>query len=153
MTFVKVAPRKTYRRPSLWNNDLDRFINQVLHQSVNDLSKSSTFVKKQPLVNIHEQADGFVLELAAPGLSKKDFDLNIEKDVLTISAEKESTLKEGDTIRKSEFDYFNFKRSFRLPKTVNLESIKASYKNGVLAIHLPKKEEAKELPPRQIEIK
>ncbi len=108
-----------------------------------------------PAVNIQETEDMFMVEVAAPGKSKKDFNIELDNDVLTISSEdkneKESSDKKGRITRR-EFSYRNFKRAFTLPETVNSEEISASYKNGVLMINLPKKEEAKVQPKRMIEI-
>ena len=108
-----------------------------------------------PAVNIQETEDMFKVEVAAPGKTREDFNIELDNDVLTISAEEkkenETTEKNGKFTRK-EFSYSNFKRAFSLPETVNSEEISASYENGVLMINLPKKEEAKVQPKRMIEI-
>ena len=108
-----------------------------------------------PAVNIHESDESFVVAVAAPGKAKEDFNIELDNDVLTISAEEkkenEVSEKNGRFTRK-EFSYSNFKRAFGLPETVNSEKIFASYKNGVLEITLPKKEEAKVPAKRMIEI-
>ena len=91
-------------------------------------------------VNVIELDDKFQLELAAPGLKKEDFELNVEKDILSIAAEKSRDTKEGTKVLRSEFGNYNFKRSFHLTDTIDAENIKASYKNGILHIALPKKE-------------
>lgn len=105
-----------------------------------------------PPVNIHENAEGYHLELSVPGLNKEDFKLNVEDGLLTISFEKnqETENKEYKTIRR-EFVARSFKRSFSLDEKVNAEEIKAKYENGVLKIFLPKKEEVKAT-PKQISI-
>lgn len=107
-----------------------------------------------PAVNVLENSDSFQIELMAPGREKGDFDLHLEDDVLTISSEKEfkhDEEKDGTFMRR-EFGYAQFKRSFTLPETADQENIQANYKNGVLHISIPKKEEAKQQPPRQIQI-
>lgn len=108
-----------------------------------------------PAVNIQENEDMFIVEVAAPGKTREDFNIELDNDVLTISAEEkkenETSEKNGRFTRK-EFSYSNFKRAFSLPETVNSEEISASYENGVLMINLPKKEEAKVQPKRMIEI-
>jgi len=108
-----------------------------------------------PAVNIQETEDMFKVEVAAPGKTREDFNIELDNDVLTISAEEkkenETSEKNGRFTRK-EFSYSNFKRAFSLPDTVNSEEISASYENGVLMINLPKKEEAKVQPKRMIEI-
>jgi len=108
-----------------------------------------------PSVNILENNDGFMVEMAAPGMSKKDFHIELDNETLTISSEKElrNEVEEGEFYTRREFSYQSFRRSFHLPKTVVDESkIKAKYENGILKILIPKREEAKALPPRQIAI-
>lgn len=106
-----------------------------------------------PKVNIKETADAYVVEMAAPGLKKSDFHLDLDHHVLTISTEKEERheQKEENYTRK-EFGYTSFKRTFTLPETVDDEKITANYEDGILNILLPKKEEAKKKPARQIKI-
>lgn len=108
-----------------------------------------------PAVNIQENEESFLVEVAAPGKSKKDFKVELDNEILTISSEekqeKEANENYGKYTRK-EFSYNSFKRAFSLPDTVDSEKISASYKNGVLEISLPKREEAKVQPKRMIEI-
>lgn len=108
-----------------------------------------------PSVNIREDNDAFIVEMAAPGMEKKDFAIELDNEILTIFSQKEmqNELKEGERFSRREFSYQSFSRSFHLPKTVVDESkIKAKYENGILKVLIPKKEEAKALPPRQIRI-
>jgi len=110
-----------------------------------------------PAVNIQETEDNFLVEVAAPGKVKEDFNIELNNDVLTISSEakKENTetKKEGKgKFTRREFSYSTFKRAFSLPETVDSSKINASYENGVLLINLPKKEEAKVPAKRLIEI-
>ncbi|GJM34881.1 MAG: heat-shock protein [Saprospiraceae bacterium] len=95
-----------------------------------------------PAVNTSESALAFRLEVAAPGLEKSDFQLSIEKDILTIAVNKEYKVAEGETVKRREFGHYAFKRSFQLPDAVDQEKIEASYSQGILVINLPKKEEA-----------
>jgi len=106
-----------------------------------------------PAVNVLESEDSFKIELAAPGLKKEDFKVNIHENTLTISTENKTETEEkvGKYTRK-EFNYASFKRSFTLPKSVDGEKIVASYNDGILGLELPKKEEAKPKEPRLIEI-
>ncbi len=108
-----------------------------------------------PAVNIQETEDNFSVEVAAPGMAKEMFNIELNNDVLTISSEdkkeKETTKNNGRYTRK-EFSYSNFKRAFSLPDSVNSEKISASYKDGVLVIELPKREEAKVQAKRMIDI-
>lgn len=106
-----------------------------------------------PAVNVIETDNDFRIELAAPGLIKEDFNLELDNDVLIISSEvkKEST-EDKDTYTRKEFGYSTFNRSFTLPDAINTAAILASYDRGILSVKLPKKEEAKVQPKRVIEI-
>ncbi len=106
-----------------------------------------------PAVNISETEDGFGLELAAPGMKKEDFKVNLDNQVLTISAEvKNENEEKSDKLIRREFSFSTFSRSFTLPKSVDLDKIKADYKDGILHIALPKREEAKVAVNREIAI-
>lgn len=111
------------------------------------------FAGSVPAVNVIENTEGFKIEVAAPGLQKGDFKLNLEKNQLTISAQKEQKEEEStDKYTRREFKYNSFQRTFTLPNSVDGEKIVASYNEGILSIALPKREEAKEKPAREIEI-
>lgn len=100
-----------------------------------------------PAVNITENDNEYSVTVAAPGLKKKDFDIDIEGNMLTISCEKEENKEEKDArYTRKEYNYSSFSRSFTLPEEVNKEKIEAEYEDGVLKLALPKKEEAKKLP-------
>lgn len=108
-----------------------------------------------PAVNIAETKEAFRIEVAAPGLKKEDFKINVEKRVLEISSEKESTKeenRENERYYRKEFLYSSFKRTFSLPSYADTDSITATYKDGILNVTVPKKEEAKEKPIRVIDI-
>ncbi|HQO49321.1 MAG TPA: Hsp20/alpha crystallin family protein [Bacteroidales bacterium] len=106
-----------------------------------------------PSVNISETEEGFGLELAAPGLKKEDFKVNLDNNVLTISAElKNESEEKSEKLIRREFSYSSFSRSFSLPKSIDLDKIKADYKDGILKIGLPKREEAKVAVNREISI-
>lgn len=108
-----------------------------------------------PAVNIMESDDSFEVEVAAPGKTKEDFNIELDNDVLTISSESKKeneTSSENGRFTRKEFSYSNFKRAFSLPETVDSQKISAAYKDGVLQISLPKKEEAKIQAKRMIEI-
>ncbi len=108
---------------------------------------------EEPALNIKETDNKFEIELAAPGFSKKDFNVTIDDGLLNISAEKEMEKKEEEenyTCR--EFSYNSFERSLMLPDNIKSEDIKAKYENGILKFHLEKKEEAKKLKPKVVEI-
>ncbi len=119
---------------------------------LSDVFDSRTGVN-MPAVNIKETGDQFNIEVAAPGLNKKDFKINLENNVLTISSEKEEKKEDkDDNYMRREFNYTSFKRSFTLPNSVDADNIKAKHQDGVLHVEIPKKEEAKEKPPKQISI-
>ncbi|MFD2827753.1 Hsp20/alpha crystallin family protein [Leeuwenhoekiella polynyae] len=108
-----------------------------------------------PAVNIIENEESFELAVAAPGKTKADFNIELDHDVLTISAQesKESEkFEDKGKYTRREFSYSTFKRAFSLPETVNSAKINASYDNGVLNISIPKKEEAKVQAKRLIEV-
>ena len=97
-----------------------------------------------PLANILEHPDSFELDLAAPGLKKDDFKIHLENNILTISSElKDEVSEESRNYTRKEFHYSTFSRSFTLPRTVDLEKIRADYENGILKVMLPKKEDAR----------
>jgi HSP20 family protein len=106
-----------------------------------------------PAVNIIEGKDDYRIEVAAPGLNKEDFKINLDNNVLTVSSEREENQQnEENKVMRKEFSYYSFSRSFTLPGTVNAEKIIASHKDGILQISIPKKEEAKQKPAREIKI-
>jgi HSP20 family protein len=106
-----------------------------------------------PAVNIIEGKDDYKIEVAAPGLNKEDFKINLDNNVLTVSSEKEERDESNENkVMRKEFSYYSFSRSFTLPGTVNAEKIMASHKDGILSIVIPKKEEAKQKPVREIKI-
>ncbi len=106
-----------------------------------------------PAINVIESTDDFQIEVAAPGLDKQDFKIDLDNNVLTISSEKELKNEEKDgRYMRREFSYSSFMRSFSLPEAVNAEKIKANHKDGILRITIPKREEAKRKPPKQIAI-
>ena len=106
-----------------------------------------------PPVNITEKEDAFHLELVAPGKEKKDFDVELEEDTLTISTTSKNEIVEDDTqFTRREFDYVSFTRSFRIPETIDTKNIKANYTNGLLSIVFPKRKEAIPEPKKHIEI-
>jgi HSP20 family protein len=119
------------------------------------LGGMQNFNTNVPAVNIKETDTSFGIELAAPGKSKEDFNIEIDHNVLTISSEekteKEEKSNEGKYTRK-EFSYASFRRAFTLPESINSDSINATYENGVLHVTLPKREEALPKPKRMIEI-
>ncbi|HIY76129.1 MAG TPA: Hsp20/alpha crystallin family protein [Candidatus Sphingobacterium stercorigallinarum] len=137
MALIKL-PGKSYNTDAV-----NPFVNTVFDNLFNDSFISDRLVTRVPAVNITESDRGFKIELAAPGLKKSDFKINVDKNVMSISVEKtEEKTDESNVYSKKEFSYTSFSRSFTLPDTVDYSNIDASYQDGVLAIAIGKKEEA-----------
>lgn len=106
-----------------------------------------------PSVNIIENPSDFKVELAAPGMDRKDFKIEIDNNSLTISGEKKEERKEDtENYRRREFSYNAFNRSFDLPENVIADKIDAKYENGILHLSLPKKEVTILKPKKEIKI-
>jgi HSP20 family protein len=137
------------RRGTAFPSMVDEFFGKDFLSNIFDTQTGISM----PSVNIIEGKDDFNIEVAAPGLEKKDFKIDLNNNVLTISSEKEVKDEQTDkNYMRREFSYRSFQRSFALPNTVEADKINASYKDGVLNIAIPKKEEAKEKPARTIKI-
>jgi len=136
---------KTQFAPKHFNGFFGKDLFNELH--------NPAFAGSVPAVNVAESTEGFKIEVAAPGLQKGDFKLNLEKNQLTISAQKEQKEEENDDrYTRREFKYSSFQRTFTLPNSIDGEKIAATYADGILTVALPKREEAKEKPAREIEI-
>jgi len=129
----------------------DNFNRELLNWDNKNYSSTSTTV---PAVNIKENADTFEVEVAAPGMTKGDFKITLDGNLLTISSAKQEQNEEHkDNYTRREFSYQSFQRSFELQReVVDQDNIQASYENGMLRLTIPKKEEAKQKEPRMIEI-
>ena len=138
------------------SNQLPTFFDRLFENDLFDWSNRNFSATNTtlPAVNIKAGDEGFEVEMAAPGLEKSDFKINLENNMLTISSEKkvENETKEGEQFTKREFSYQAFSRSFTLPNSADSDKITAKYENGILFVSIPKKEEAKPKPPKQIEI-
>ena len=135
--------------PALFN---DFFTRDLWNWGVDNNSTTNTTI---PAVNISEDNDNFYVEVAAPGMKKEDFTVELDGTRLTIRSEKENQQeqKEGEKYSRREFSYQSFQRVFELPAhVVDAEHIEARYENGLLHLTVPKKEEAKQRPPRMIQI-
>ncbi len=131
MTLVKFKPVSP-----MFSDVLNDFFNQGINESSHKL----------PAVNISEDAETFKIELAAPGISKEDFKINLEKDVLSISTEKKIENKEESKhYTRKEFSYHSFKRSFTMPDNVDKENIMAQYVNGILYVTIAKAKKAEDI--------
>jgi len=146
MTLVKFNPEKV-------NNSLLPGFNDVFETIFNDTFFNDRMTSRVPAANISETTDHYHVELAAPGLKKEDFKLNLERNVLSVSVERRSeNTGEQKNYNKREYSYTSFVRSFTLPDSADYNRIEASYTDGVLKVDIAKKEEAKAV-TRQIEIK
>ena len=132
--------------PAYWDDFFnDNFFNQL---------KSTGSDVNTPAVNVSENDKGFTIEVAAPGIARKDFKLEVENDILTISTEhEESKDEQNQNFLRREFNFRSFKRNFQLPESVDQEQIKATHESGILSLTLPKKKEEIQKAPRQIEVK
>jgi HSP20 family protein len=139
---LPMITRRSYR-PFLWSELFnDDFLPAI-----------STRAEFMPAVNIREGEKSFTLDLAVPGIDKKDLKIEIHEDVITISSEhKEEKEETRDDFKRREFGYSAFCRSFYLPDNVNKDKIEANYRDGILIVELPKEVEEKAKINRQIEI-
>lgn len=127
-------------------------LNSVFDEFFNTLPVTWSKDVNVPPVNIHENGEGYVLELSAPGLNKEDFKVNLEKGLLTINYEKKTENESNDyKTHRREFSLSSFKRSFSVDENINIDGIQAKYENGILKLYLPKKEEVK-VSPKEIAI-
>ena len=130
----------------------DLFARDLFNWSTENNSSTNTTI---PAVNIKETNDHFEVEMAAPGMTKEDFKIQLDGNTLIITSEKqrESEEKDNERYTQKEFSYQSFQRTFQLSKdVVDIENIQARYENGVLNLVIPKKEEVKQKPPRMIQI-
>jgi HSP20 family protein len=137
------------RTRTVWPGLVEEFFNSDLFPKFVDTETRQSL----PAVNIAESKEDYKIEVAAPGLNKDDFKISLENNVLTVSSEKEEKYEEKDEkVMRREFSYYSFSRSFALPQTINPEKIRATHKDGILQVVIPKKEEAREKPSREIKI-
>jgi len=148
MTLVKFAKGNTNKGfNSAYNDVFESFFNA-------DQLLSKSAVNRIPAVNIAENENEFQIEIAAPGLNKEDFKINLEKDQLSVSAGKQEENQEvigNKKYNRREYNYSVFSRNFTLPETVDTNKIQAEYKDGILFIYISKKEELK-IQSREISI-
>jgi HSP20 family protein len=138
-----------------YKNQLPGLLNNLFNADVDPYSTEnySEINSTLPAVNIKEAEDGFEVGVAAPGFDKNEFKIELNNNLLTVSSEKkEENEVEGEKYTRREYSYQSFKRSFTLPEEVEADKITAEYKNGILNIYIPKKEEAIPKPARQIKI-
>lgn len=133
-----------------WSSWIDEVLNRDLPPVFTSNFNTGMSLLK---VTIRETKNAYFVEMAVPGLKKSDFQINLDNQVVSISTEiEEQNEQQDESYTRREFGYSSFKRSFSLPETVNENSIKAEYNNGILSILLPMKEEAIQKPARSIKI-
>jgi HSP20 family protein len=150
---MSLARRTTDQFPALTGFFDDLFGRDLFNWSTSNFSSTNTTI---PAVNIKETNDSFEVEVAAPGMKKEDFKVQLEGNTLTISSEIHQETTDGsndERYSRREFSYQSFQRMFVLPKeVVDEDKIVAKYENGILKLDIPKREEAKKKGPRLINI-
>jgi HSP20 family protein len=142
MTLVKFNNRTRSNAP---------YFNNVFDSLFSDALNKNYAINKVPGVNVLESKEDYAIELAAPGLVKEDFQINLKKDTLSVWAEKKvEDTENAKNYSRKEFDYLSFARSFVLPETVDADKIAAEYVNGILTITIGKKAD---IQPESKEIK
>jgi HSP20 family protein len=146
---IMTLARRNNTTPSLFDRFFD---NDFFDWSNKNFSLTNTTL---PSINIKEDEDKFEVELAAPGFKKSDFKVEINNGQLNICSEKksENESEDNENYRVKEFSYQSFNRSISLPDTVNEDKVSAKYEDGLLKLQIPKKDEAKAKPAKEIKIK
>lgn len=136
-------------------NEYDRmpYFSEMVNDFFNGWLTPAAIRNTAPAVNIKENEKSFDLQVAAPGMKKEDFKIEVENDVLTISAERKNEQEEKtDRYTRKEFNFTSFSRSFNLPENMETDQIKATYENGILNLSLPKKEEVVTKATKEIKV-
>lgn len=128
-------------------------VDQFLNDSIFNWRNEMNGFNGAPRVNIAETDEEFMVEMAAPGMKREDFHVELDNDTLVIWSERSDEKEDSNSsYTRREFSYGSFRRVFHLPNTVEADKIKAKYQDGLLSLVIPKKEEAKRKPPRTIKI-
>ncbi|MDX5482244.1 MAG: Hsp20/alpha crystallin family protein [Hymenobacteraceae bacterium] len=131
-------------------SDIDRFFDNDFFRMPMQMGRQ--MMASMPATNIRENEHDYSIEVAAPGMKKEDFNIDVDDHVLTISSQKEEDkTEEKENYTRREYNYSSFSRSFRLPESVKEDSIKARYEDGVLKLTVPKMKE-QERPKKKINI-
>ncbi len=141
MTLVKFNNRTRNTAP---------YFNNVFDSLFSDALNKTNSISKLPLVNIYETQESYKIEVAAPGLQKEDFQLNVKKDTLSLWVELKGDKADVKDFTRQEFDFSSFARSFNLPENANVDAINAEYVNGILTISINKIDE--KLMSREIKV-
>lgn len=149
MTIARLSDNVGPSLPSFFNRFFDG--DMMDWSSFNFAGNNMTL----PAVNVRENNDEYLIDVAAPGMAKENFTVNYDNGRLTISSEKkeEKKKKSEEKYTRREFSYMSFQRTFTIPENVvNGEKIAATYSDGILHVSLPKREEVKPRPAREIKI-
>lgn len=146
-----IAKRSSDLFPSIFSDffETDRFFSEPFFNNrwLKDIENTL------PAVNVRENNKEFKVEFAAPGFAKEDFKVNVDGNLITVNAERETKAEEeNERYTRKEFSYNSFSRSFTLPQSVNADAINAHYKDGILKLEIPKKEEARVINSKEIKV-
>lgn len=148
MTLVRTnMPESQMQRANGYKTFSD-LVNEMFHE---EKACNSPFISNPP-VNIVESKFDFRIEMVAPGFEKSDFKIDLDKNLLTVSLDKSVDENTEENYNLKEFSFNSFSRSFRISNKIDTEKINANYKNGLLQLTLPKREEAIEKPAREIKV-
>lgn len=146
---MNLVVRKSPRRSQpIYFPHFGNIVNELMNTSLKEVVTEERQTSSRPLTNVIDHEDKYELQLALPGVSKSDIEMNIDKDQLVIKGNIESD--ESTKFHLREYNFNRFERSFNLPENANKENIEASFKNGLLTVKIQKIEEPK---PRQINVK
>ena len=147
-----ITLREPMRQMANPGRDMERFINSMWGGSLRDREEGDSMCGSwQPAVNILERENGIEITIEMPGVEAKDVDVTVEDGVLSIKGERQfEEVAEGETYHRVESNFGAFERRFTVPTTVDSTKIEATFKNGVMTLALPKREESK---PRTVKVK
>jgi HSP20 family protein len=137
---------RKFNRPIVANNGIDRFFNDFFYlPNATSNDSKNTFRSQVPAVNITEEDENFIISVAAPGMKKADFSIEINDGTMSISGELSAKAEEEtEKFTRREFNFSSFERRFTLPENIKEDKVKASYKDGILNVEIPK-ETSKEI--------
>lgn len=148
MSLIKLNTRNSAVSP------FDALFNDFFEGEFFPSTRNNARLGSVPAANIKESEKYFLVEIAAPGMKKEDFKLELNEELLSIRAERKEQHEESkERYTKREFNYTSFVRSFRLPEGVDVEKIAAAYNDGILSIEIPKMEIEQKQKVREISIK
>ena len=149
MNYTARRPKARVNSQPLFGNLINEFFNTAVGDVYNKAESKKSFTN--PAVNVITYDDRTVLQVALPGFSKKDVNITLDQDTLTIEG-KQDEPENASNYRLREFNYAGFTKTFKLPEDIDTTKVKANFKSGILKLELFKKEEAIPQPARSIEI-